>query len=411
MASHAMTLRSARSSDLSDDETTFVPETTNVWAQEESTQPAAHIPVNEFEIDWTRFEEVCAEDQAELQAIPDLEDVGIDWSRLRRAMKTSRIESGIPTSSKLSPPTSPSRPPGLSTIRADGSPTTFHSMNESSTTRASRQTMDGNIPTSTKQSPPTSPTRPPGLSTIHSDGTRRFREENYDSSFNEQETESTVLEASTLVELAEALEETAVAVSENEIATTGMTALGERMLDFAIRGTKRAGSDLGSGPPSKKYHVTPVAPPKPARIRHAPQTVESSPVKSPPRPVSPAKAKSSKPSWYTKTAAMKEADSKNDLQIQVNGKAGELGKPTRFFRKNYVILSHPENLIQAPASAKRHQRACVNIENNARIYEHNWHEFVSEIEKGNVGAMMFVAGPEKTQIYRFGDIDFTYVSR
>lgn len=131
-----------------------------------------------------------------------------------------------------------------------------------------------------------------------------------------------------------------------------MTSLGERMLDFAIRGTKRAGSDLGSGPPSKKYHVTPVAPPKPARIRHAPQTVESSPVKSPPRPVSPAKAKSSKPSWYTKTAAMKEADSKNDLQIQVNGKAGELGKPTKFFRKNYVILSHPENLIQGKFQKK-----------------------------------------------------------
>lgn len=124
------------------------------------------------------------------------------------------------------------------------------------------------------------------------------------------------------------------------------------MLDFAIRGTKRAGSDLVSGPASKKYHVTPVAPPKPARIRRAPQTVESSPVKSPPRSVSPVKAKSSKPSWYTKTAAMKEADSKNDLQIQVNGQDGELGKPTRFFRKNYVILSHPENLIQGKFQKK-----------------------------------------------------------
>ena len=161
-------------------------------------------------------------------------------------------------------------------------------------------------------------------------------------------TETTHLDNSTLVDLADALEETAETLSDNVVAATGMTSLGQRMLDFATRGTKRSASNLTSAPPSKRAHVPPQKPP---RVRRAQPQPTAPAVEFPPAVESPSETPKTSPenvklSWHQKTTAQEEADAKSDLQIRVKKRNGEWGTPTRFLRKNTVMLSVPNDLVE-----------------------------------------------------------------
>lgn len=162
-------------------------------------------------------------------------------------------------------------------------------------------------------------------------------------------TETTHLENSTLVDLADALEQTAETLSDNGFAATGMTSLGQRMLDFATRGTKRSASNLTSAPPSKRAHVPPQKPPRVRRAQPQPTApaVEFPPaVGASPSEMPKTSHENVKTSWHQKTTAQEEADSKSDLQIRVKKRNGEWGTPTRFFRKNTVMLSVPNDLVE-----------------------------------------------------------------